>query len=109
MTIIDYMEQDIGGILSVGQVTDLIDHQNVSVGVGHQRLLQLSLPAGIGEIFDQFCGSGEAGFEAILNGAITDSYRQMGFPSAGLSIQDQRTSLGAEVRSPLAPTQALTQ
>jgi hypothetical protein len=81
MTIVDYVEQHIGGILSVGQVTDFVDHQNVSMGVGQQRILQLSLLAGIGEIFDQFCGSGEVGFEAILNGAITDGYRQMSFPS----------------------------
>src|SRR5260370_20389827 len=109
MTTIDYMEQDIGGILSGGRVTCLIAHQNGTVGVGHQRLRQLSVPAGIGEISDQFCGSGEAGFEAILDGAITDSYRQMGFPSARLSIQDQGTSLGDEVRSQIGTEQGLTQ
>jgi hypothetical protein len=56
MTIVDHMEQDIGGILSVGEVPDLVDDQDVRMGVGQQGVLQLPSSAGVGEIFDQLCG-----------------------------------------------------
>lgn len=39
MTIIDDMEQHIGCVLSVGQVPNLVNDQNVGMGVGLQRLL----------------------------------------------------------------------
>jgi hypothetical protein len=38
----------------------------VRVRVGGQRLLKLSLLAGAGKIFDQFCGRGEKRFETSL-------------------------------------------
>ena len=34
----------------------------------------------------------------FLDGAIPDGHRQMGLPSAGLTVQDQRPSLGDEVQ-----------
>src|SRR5262249_16344109 len=67
------------------------------VGVGYQRLLKVSPLAGIGEIFDEFRGGGEQRLEAVLNSAVGDGHRQMGLPSAGLAVQDQRPALGDEV------------
>ena len=108
MTVINHMEQHVGGILSVGQVPDLVNDQYVGVDVGLQRLLQLSLPAGIGEIFDQLCGGGEVGFEAVSDGAMTDGHRQVSLSPAGLTVQNQGASFGDEVRSQVGTEQSLT-
>src|SRR5262249_7470166 len=91
------MEEHVGGVWPVGQVTDLIDHQYMGVRVGYQRLLKVSPLAGIGEIFDEFRGGGEQRLKAVLNSAVGDGHRQMGLPSAGLAVQDQRPALGDEV------------
>ena len=50
--------------------------------------MKVSLLAGIGEIFDQFGCGGEERLEAVLDGAIPDGDRQVGLPSAGLTVQD---------------------
>ena len=54
MPIVHHMEQDVGGIGSIRQIADFVDHQDVRVGVGFQRLLEVSLLTGIGKIFDEF-------------------------------------------------------
>jgi len=58
----------------------------------------VSLLAGIGKIFDEFCGRREECLEAVLDGSVPDGYRQMRFPSASLTVQDQRPPLGDEVQ-----------
>src|SRR6266852_2637365 len=54
--------------------------------------------AGVGEILDQFRRGGEERLETVLDSAIPDSHRQMSLPSTGLTLQDQRPSLGDEVQ-----------
>src|SRR5882762_7001297 len=54
--------------------------------------------AGVGEILDQFRRGGEERLETVLDSAIPDSHRQMSLPSTGLTVQDQRPSLGDEVQ-----------
>ncbi len=67
VSVVHHMEKDVGSVLAVGQVADLVDDQHVGVGVGGQRLLQLSLRAGVGEILDQFRRGGEESLEAVLD------------------------------------------
>lgn len=43
----------------------------VRVGVSLQRLLEVSLLAGIGKILDEFCGRGKECLEAVLNGTVS--------------------------------------
>jgi hypothetical protein len=92
------MEEHVGSVRPVGQISDLIDHQNVRVGIGRERLLEVSSLASIGEILDQFRRGGEERLEAVLDGSVPDGHRQMGLPSAGLAVQNQRPSLGDEVQ-----------
>src|ERR1700683_891478 len=54
--------------------------------------------AGVREIFDEFCSGGEQRLEAVLNGTVSDGHGQMSLSKAGLTMQDQRTPLGDEVR-----------
>jgi hypothetical protein len=92
------MEEHVGSVWSVGQIADFVDHQHVRVRVGCQRLLEMSPLAGVGEILDQFRRGGEQRLEAVLDGAVPDSHRQMGLPSTGLPVPDQRPPLGDEVQ-----------
>src|SRR5579864_6443709 len=55
--------------------------------------------AGVGKILDQFRRGGEERLEAVLDSTVPDGHRQMGLPSAGLPVQDQRSALGDEVQS----------
>jgi hypothetical protein len=92
------MEEHVGSVRPVGQISDLIDHQNVRVGIGRERLLEVSSLASIGEILDQFRRGGEERLEAVLDGSVPDGHRQMGLSSTGLTVQNQRPSLGDEVQ-----------
>ena len=91
------MKKDVGGVLPIGQVADLVDDQHVRVRVGGQRLLELSLGAGVGETLDQFCSRGAERLEAVLDSPIADGHRQVGLAAAGLAVQDERTSFADKV------------
>src|SRR5260370_20194186 len=90
------MEKYVGGVRPVGQISDLIDDEDVRVRVGCQRFLEISTLAGVREVLNEFGRSGEERFEAVLDGSVPDGHRQMGLPSAGLTVQYQRPSLGDE-------------
>ena len=66
--------------------------------VGCQRFLEISTLAGVREVLDEFRRGGENSLEAVLDGAVPDGYCQMGLPSAGLPVQDQRPPLSDEVQ-----------
>src|SRR5213080_4824387 len=76
----------------------LVDDQHVGVRVGGERLLQPSLLAGVGEIFDQFRRRGKKRLEAVLDGTIADGHGQMRLPAEdeGASLADQ---LGSQIRA----------
>ena len=76
----------------------LIDDEDVRVRVGCQRFLEACTIAGVREVLDEFCHGGEKSLEAVLDSAVANGHRQMGLPSAGLSVQDQRPPLGDEVQ-----------
>ena len=63
--IVDHMEEHVGSVRTVGQISDLIDHQNMRVGIGRERLLEVSSLASIGEILDEFRFGGEESLEAV--------------------------------------------
>jgi hypothetical protein len=88
------MEEHVGGVWPVGQISNLVDHQHVRVRVSCQRLLEMSLLAGVREILNEFRRGGEERLEAILNRAISDGYCQMGFATAGLAVKNQRAPFG---------------
>src|SRR5690348_8305238 len=92
------MEEYVGSVRPVGQISDLIDDEDVRVRVGGQRFLEISTLAGVREVFDEFGRGGEESLEAVLDGAVPDGHRQMSLPSTGLTVQDQRPPLGDEVQ-----------
>src|SRR6266571_9002550 len=77
----------------------LVDDQHVGVRVGGERLLQPSLLAGVGEIFDQFRRRSKKRLEAVLDGTIADGHGQMRLPAPGLAVEDEGASLADQLGS----------
>jgi hypothetical protein len=77
--------------------------------IGQQRWLQFPSLAGVRQILDEFRGRGKKRLETILDGAIADGDGEMGLPSAGLSIQNQRPPLGYKVWSQVGTQEGLPQ
>ena len=61
------MEEHVGSVRPVGQISNLIDNEGVRVRVGCQRLLEISTLAGIREVLDEFRRGGEKSLEAVLD------------------------------------------
>src|SRR5260370_31036956 len=92
------MEEHVGSVRPIGQISDLIDDEDVGVRVGAQRFLEISTLAGVREVLDEFRrGAGES-LETVLAGAVPDGHRQMSLSSAVLSVQNQRPPLDDEVQ-----------
>ena len=92
------MEEHVGSVRPVGQISDLIDDEDVRVRVGGQRFLEISTLAGVREVLDEFRRGGEESLETVLDGAVPDGHRQMSLSSAGLTVQNQRRPLGDKVQ-----------
>jgi len=107
MPVVHYMEEHVGGVRPVGQVPYLVNDEDVRMGIGSERLLQVAPLAGIGEILDEFCSRREKRLKAVLDGSIPDGHCQMGFATTGLTVQDQRPSLGDEVRPEIGTEEGL--
>jgi hypothetical protein len=74
------MEEHVGGVRPVGQISDRIDDEDVRVRVGCQRLLEISTLAGVREVLDEFRRSGEESLEAVLDGAVANGTARWVFP-----------------------------
>ncbi len=103
------MEEDVGGVRALGQVSHLVDEEDVRVRIGRQRLMEASLPASVGEILDELRRGRKEGFEAVLNGPLPDGDRQMGLAAARLAQKDQRPPLGHEVRPEVGAEEGLAE
>ena len=91
IAIIYHMEQNIGGVGAIAEVSDFVNHDDVRTSVGGQRLLQKAFGAGVGQILDKFGGGGAKGVEAILDRAIANGHGEMSFAAALLAVEDQGT------------------
>jgi hypothetical protein len=62
----------VGSVRPVGQLSDLIDDEDVRMRVGGQRFLEISTLAGVREVLDEFRRGGEESLETVLDGAVLD-------------------------------------
>ena len=95
--VVDDVEQDVGGVRTVGEVADFVDDQDVGVSVARQGLRKPAGTEGGGQLVDQLRGGDEEGIESVLDGSVGDGDRQMGLSATGLTDEDQRAALGDEV------------
>ena len=54
MSDVDHVEEHVGGIRPVGQISYFVHDENVRVRVGSQRLTQVSFLTRVRKVFDQF-------------------------------------------------------
>ncbi len=77
---VDDVEQDVGGVGSIGEVTDLIDHQDGGMSVARQSQGELAGAEGGRQFVDELRGCHEEGIEVVLDRAVSDGDREMGLP-----------------------------
>ena len=72
MALVDDVKEDVGGVVPVGEVTHLVDEQEVRPHIAREGVAERALAAGGREVLDELGGRGEEGIEAVLNGAVGD-------------------------------------
>jgi len=99
VAVVDDVIEDVGGIVAVGEITDLVDNEHVGAYVFREGLAQLALAARGGQVVDQLGGGGEENIEPVLHGAVRDRDRKVRLAAPGLAKKDCGTSFGDKVRS----------
>lgn len=93
-------EEHVGRVGTVAEIADLVDHEDVGMGVGRQDVAELTSPRGAGELLDEGRRGGEARLEAVLDGAVGDGDGQMRLAGPARPAEDQavarRDELGAQ-------------
>jgi hypothetical protein len=102
VAVVDDMEEKIGGVVSDREVADLIDDEDVGMGVESEMGSELSVTLSSGERFNEVGRAGEERFVAVLDGAVSDGDGEVGLARAAGAGQDQRTSLGDELGTKVA-------
>src|SRR6188472_2136550 len=77
MPLVDDVKEHVRCVGAVREIPDLVDHQDGWMRVGLERLGELPLTKGRGEIIDQAGGGREERIKAVLNGAIRNGDRQV--------------------------------
>jgi len=96
MAVIDCVTKHVGRFPPIGKIPDLITKEDARMGIGLQHFMKSALLACIGKVFDQQGSRDKAGFEAILNCAVSDGDGRMGLSSVGLAMEDRRSALSNE-------------
>lgn len=105
VAVVDDVEEHVGGVVAVGEVADLVDHEDVRVGVGGQGLAQAARAAGAGQVVDEGRRGDEARGEAALDGLVGDGDGEVRLPSASFPEQDEVASLGDQLGAEVAAEQ----
>ena len=98
MSLVDDMEEHIGGVGAVREIADFIDHQDRGMRVRRQRVRELARAKRGREVIDECGGGRKEGIEAVLDGAVRDRDCQVGFSAARFAREDDRASLSDKVR-----------
>ena len=77
---IDDAIEDVGGIVDVGQVADLVDDQHIGFAIDRRRLCQGASLGSCDEFVNEGRRRGEAGVEAVLDGADGSGDGEMRIP-----------------------------
>lgn len=97
MALIDHVVEHVGRVVAVGQVADLVDDEDVRMGVVGHGLAELPLPACDGELLDEGGGRHEVRIEAVLDRAVRDRDGEVSLAATGPALKDEGAPLGHEV------------
>jgi hypothetical protein len=96
--LVDDVEEDVRGVVAVGEVADLVHDQDVRSQVARQRVAQLASSARAREVVDELCAVDEERLETVLHGAVRDGDGEVRLAATRLALEDDRVALGDEVR-----------
>ena len=99
VALVDDLEEDVGRVLRVGEVTEFVDDQHVRIDVGLDGLAQRAAPCGIGELFDEVVRFAKHGGAAVLDRLVGDGDREMRLAGAGRSAQHHGPALADQLRT----------
>lgn len=105
VAIVDDVEEDVGGVGSVGQVADLVNDEHMRLRVGRERGPEPPVAAGVGEIVDELRRGDEADGEAVLDRTVPDCNGQMGLSSSSFALEDEVAPLGDQLGAEVAAEQ----
>jgi hypothetical protein len=69
MALVDDVEEDVGGIGNIGEVSELVDHEHARLRVRRKHLRQAALPRRGRELLEEGGRGREQGIEPVLNRA----------------------------------------
>jgi hypothetical protein len=82
--LIDDVKEDVGRVVAVGEVSDLIDDEQVRLEIPREGLAQVTPTAGGGQVINQVRGGREERVEAILQGSVGDRDSEVGLSPSRL-------------------------
>jgi hypothetical protein len=95
---VDDVVEHVGRVGAVGEVADLVHHEEIWMHVALESIGEATLAEGCGEIVDELGGGDEQRVEAVLDGAVGDRDGEVGLPATGLASEDETPAVGDEVR-----------
>ncbi len=98
MSIVDDMEEHVGGIRAVREVAHFVDDQHAGMDVGGQGVGEAPTAKRRGEVINQFSGGDEACVEVVLDRPISDRHGEMRFPTPRFPAQNQTAAVGHKLR-----------
>lgn len=95
---VDDTVEDIGRIVSVLEISDLVDDQGIRLEIGRGCLAQPPVLGRRREVVDQVGGRDEAGVVAMLDRLVRDGDGQVRLPKTGTALQDQMPAVRHKIR-----------
>lgn len=89
VSLVDDLEEDVGGVSRVAEVPEFVDDEHVGLDVVCERLSQATAFRCVGEVVDDVARFIEERRAAVLNGLVGNGDREMCFSEAGLSGEDE--------------------
>lgn len=78
------VEEDVCGVVAVGEVADLVDHQDVRLEVARERVTQLALATGTRKVVDELGAVDEEAIEPFCRARYAIAMARCVFPRPGL-------------------------
>lgn len=97
VALVDDVEEDVGRIRPIAQIADLVDHEDVGMGIGREDVAEPAFARGRGELVNEGGRRGEPCLEAILDGAVGDGDGEMGLAGAARPAGDETAALSHEL------------
>jgi hypothetical protein len=97
VAIVDDVVEDVGGVVAVGEVANLVDDEDVRAHVEGEGIAQFTFAGRGRETVDELSGGGEEHFEAVLKRSVGNGDGKVSLSTSRLALEDHRTAFGDKV------------